>query len=144
VHGTAEPLLAPQELLLGEAAHVGVGAAEVVRLVEELGQAGQCLGDLLKRVAAESCGGERLACLLDGGIGIDRPGDLGKELPGKGVRRVGPARKSLALTTVRDAEAALSGSCGLRPARQLDGAWRKAMYAGRAAGSWNKNPWPPW
>jgi integrase len=69
LHGAAEPFLAPQELLLGEAAHVGVGAAEVVRLVEELGKAGQCLGDLLKRVAAEFCGGERLACLLDGGIG---------------------------------------------------------------------------
>ena len=67
LHGAAEPFLAPPELLLGEAAHVGVGAAEVVRLVEELGKAGQCLGDLLKRVAAESCGGERLACLLDGG-----------------------------------------------------------------------------
>jgi hypothetical protein len=35
LHGAAEPFLAPQELLLGEAAHDGVGAAEVVRLVEE-------------------------------------------------------------------------------------------------------------
>lgn len=96
LHGAAEPFLAPPELLLGEAAHDGVGAAEVVRLVEELGKAGQCLGDLLKRVAAESCGGERLACVLDGRIGSDRPGGLEKELPGKGARRVGPARKSLA------------------------------------------------
>jgi hypothetical protein len=62
LYGVAELFLAPQELLLGEAAHDGVGAAEVVRLVEELGQAAQCLGDLLQRVAAESCGGERLAC----------------------------------------------------------------------------------
>jgi hypothetical protein len=90
LHGAAEPFLAPQELLLGEAAHDGVGAAEVVRLVEELGKAGQCLGDLLKRVAAESCGGERPAGLPGGGIGSDRPGGLGKEIPGKGVRRVRP------------------------------------------------------
>jgi hypothetical protein len=67
LHGAAEPFLAPQELLLGKAAHDGVGAAEVVRLVEELGQTGQCLGDLLKRIAAESCGGERLACPPGGG-----------------------------------------------------------------------------
>jgi hypothetical protein len=45
LHGAAEPFLAPQELLLGEAAQVGVGAAEAVRLVEELGKADQCLGD---------------------------------------------------------------------------------------------------
>jgi hypothetical protein len=32
---------------------------------------------------------------------------------------------------------------GSAPARQLDGTWRNATNAGRAAGSWNKNPWPP-
>ena len=58
-------------------------------------KADHSLGDRLNRVAAESRGGERLARLLEGGKGIGRPDCLGKELPGKGTRRIGPVRISL-------------------------------------------------
>src|ERR1051326_9146779 len=90
--GAAELLLAPLELLLGEHAHVSVRAAETVRLAEEPGQADPSLGDRLQRVPAEPRRGERLADLPARGIGADRPGDLGKELPGEGALRGGPAR----------------------------------------------------
>src|SRR5579859_2198574 len=96
LHGDPELLLATQELFLSEAAHVGVGAAEAVRLVEELRKADQCLRDLFKRVAAESCGGERLASLVDSGISVDRPGGLAKELPREGAHGIEAARKPLA------------------------------------------------
>jgi MFS family permease len=95
-HGAAEPFLAAQELLVGEVAHDGVGAAERVCLGEEPGQADQRLGHRLKRVAAESRGSEGLVHPLEGGKGTGRPYGLGEELPGKGARRPGPARESLA------------------------------------------------
>jgi hypothetical protein len=53
------------------------------------------------------------------------------------------ASGGMAQTRVRDAEAPLSGSCGPRLLCHPDGVCRNAMYAGSAAGSWNKKPWPP-
>src|SRR3954470_1129646 len=77
--GPAESLLAPEELLLGEAAHRGIGAAEGIRLGEKLGEADRVrLGDLLKGVPAESGRRERLAGVLDGGVGVDDPSGLGE------------------------------------------------------------------
>src|SRR4051794_21116593 len=94
VHGAAESFLALAELLVGEAAHVGVGTAEDVHLGEEAGEAGRRLGNRLERVAAEAR--ERLAHLLDGGIGVvHHRRDLGEELPGEGASRVEPAREPL-------------------------------------------------
>jgi len=65
----------------------------------------------------------------------------GREILGRGravrARDYGQLRESRLGTALY-----ACGSCGLR-AGQLDGAWRNAMNAGRAAGSWNKNPWPP-
>lgn len=93
--GTAEPFPAAQELLVGEAAHGGVGVAQGVCLVEVVGEAGGvCLGNLIEGLLAESCGGERAAGLLDGGVGVDGPGGLGE--PADELDPVGPAGECLA------------------------------------------------
>jgi hypothetical protein len=76
-YGTAETFFTAEELVLSEFAHRGVGVAESVRLGEELGEAGRVrLTNLLKSVLVESCGRERLARILDGRDGIDRPSGL--------------------------------------------------------------------
>ena len=76
-YGTAETFLAAEELVLSEIAHRGVGVAEGVHLAEEVREAGRVrLTNLLESVLVESCGRERLARVLDGREGIDRPGGL--------------------------------------------------------------------
>src|SRR5580704_897815 len=78
-YGLAETFFTAAELVLSEAAHRGVGAAESVHLPEEVGEAGrERLTNLLQGVLVESCGRERLARLLDGREGTDRPGGLRK------------------------------------------------------------------
>jgi hypothetical protein len=85
LHGAAEAFLAAEESLLGEVAHRGIG---------EAGRWSDTSGNLLKSVPAESSGGERLACLLDSGVGLDRLGDLGE--PADELDPAGPAGGCLA------------------------------------------------
>src|SRR5919108_1214699 len=74
-YGTAETFFTTEELVLSQTAHRGVGEAESVHLAEEVREAGRVrLANLLKSLLAESCGRERLARILDGREGIDRPG----------------------------------------------------------------------
>jgi hypothetical protein len=74
---TAETFFAAEELVLGERAHRGVGAAERVHLAEEVREAGRVrFTNLLKSVLVESCGRERLARIDDRRVGIDRPSGL--------------------------------------------------------------------
>ena len=76
-YGTAETFFTAEELDLSETAHRRVGVAESVRLAEEVREAGRVrLTNLLERVLVESCGRERLARVLDGRVGIDRPSGL--------------------------------------------------------------------
>ena len=61
----------------------------------KLGEGGRVyLGNLLEGFPAESGGCERLAGLLDGGVGIDRPRGLGE--PANELNSVEPAGESLA------------------------------------------------
>src|SRR5215510_10758133 len=76
-YGTAQTFFTAEELVLGEIAHRGVSVAECVHLAEEVREAGRVrLTNLLKSVLAESRGRERLARVLDGREGVDRPGGL--------------------------------------------------------------------
>jgi hypothetical protein len=76
-YGTAETFFTGEELLLSETAHRGVGVAERVHLAEEIREADRPhLTNLLKSVLVESRGRERLARILDGRVGIDRPSGL--------------------------------------------------------------------
>ena len=94
-YGMAETFFTAEELVLSEIAHRRVGVAERVRLGEELGEAGRvCLGNLLKGVPAKSGGCERTAGLLNGGVGIDRPG--GFREPADELDLVDPAGEALA------------------------------------------------
>src|SRR4029453_200768 len=93
-YGTAETALAGEELVLGELAHCGVGVAERVHLAEEVREAGRvCLPNLLKSVAVESRGRERLARVVDGRVGLDRPSGLRK--PSEEFDPVQSAREAL-------------------------------------------------
>jgi hypothetical protein len=76
-YGTAEAFFTAEELVLSEIAHRGVGAAERVHLAKEVREAGPVrLTNLLESLLVESCGRERLARLLEGREGIDRPSGL--------------------------------------------------------------------
>ena len=76
-YGTAETFFAAEELVLGETAHCGVGLAKRVQLAEEVREADRPrLTNLLKSVLVESRGHERLAWVLDGRVGLDRPSGL--------------------------------------------------------------------
>src|SRR5882762_4250751 len=76
-YGTAETFFTAAELVLGEVAHRGVGVAEGVHLGEEVREAGRVrLTNLFKGVLVEAGSRERLARVLDGREGIDRPSGL--------------------------------------------------------------------
>jgi hypothetical protein len=76
-YGTTETFFTAEELVLGEVAHSRVGVAESVHLAEEVREAGRVrLTNLLNSVLVESRGRERLARVLEGREGIDRPSRL--------------------------------------------------------------------
>src|SRR4029453_578043 len=78
-YGTAETFLTAEELVLTETAHRGVGGGERVHPAGEAREACRVRPtNRLESVLVESCGRERLARLLDGRVGIDRPGGLGE------------------------------------------------------------------
>src|SRR5581483_12357081 len=92
--GTAQTLLAADELVLGEPAHRRVGPAQRVRLVEERRERGGVgLANRLERLPLEPGGRERLACVLDGWEGVRRPCGLGK--PPDELDAVQSAREAL-------------------------------------------------
>ena len=77
MYRTAEAFFPAEELVPREMAHCGVGVAERVNLAEEVREASRIrLTNLLQRLLVESYGRERLAGLLEGGVGRHRPRGL--------------------------------------------------------------------
>src|SRR5262245_20674080 len=76
-YGTAKTFITAEELVLTETAQRGVRMAERDELSEEVREAGRVrLTYLLKSVMVEACGRERLARIVDGREGTDRPSGL--------------------------------------------------------------------
>src|SRR5262249_27038844 len=98
-------------------AHRGVGVTERIHLAEEVREAGRVrLTNLLESLPVESCGRERLARILDGRVGIDRPSGLRE--PSDEFDSVG-LQVARRLVSVREALSDEDGGAGAQNAADL-------------------------